>query len=52
MSNILKLKYQVDPSLPKVNAIYSIKGLKGNGKQNSVASCRFPRPTALAKESF
>jgi hypothetical protein len=52
MSNILKLKHQVDLSLPKVNAMYSNKDLKSNKKQDSSASSGFTRPTAPAKESF
>jgi len=53
MSKTLELKHKANSSLSKINVIYSIKGLSSNKKgQDSIASSRFLRPTALASESF
>jgi len=49
MNKTLKLKHQINFLLPKVNAMYSNKGLN-NKKQDSIASSGILRSTALASE--
>jgi len=51
MNKTLKLKHQINFSLPKVNAMYSNKGLN-NKKQDSIASLTGLGNRELAKESL
>jgi len=51
MNKTLKLKNQINFSLPKVNAMYSNKGLNSNKKQESFASSVGLGNRELAKES-